>query len=81
MKRSIQVTKTVNTDVIDKIIPLPDYKGKTVTVIVLSDESTEHTDKEEMREALNRLESSCKASSRSLESFREERLSKYEVVN
>ncbi len=76
---SMQVTKNIDINLLKGIIPLPDYEGTIVTVTV-SDYTPRKTNKKAILNAMSILEKEITPSTKKLEDFRAERLSKYEVV-
>ena len=81
MRCSMKVVKDVNSKLLAGIIPLPSTVGPIVTVTVSDYVPQRQASKEEMRAAMKRLENGIVPSNRSLDSFRAERLAKYEAVN
>ncbi len=81
MECAMKVVKDIDVNLIKGIIPLPEYKGTMVTVTVSDYNPPRRSSKQSMRDAMSRLENGINPSNRSLDSFRAERLSKYEVVD
>ena len=80
MRCMMKVVKDIKADLLKGIITLPDNAGPVVTITVSDYVPPKRASKDEMRAAMTRLENNIKPSNRSLDSFRAERLSKYEVT-
>ncbi len=81
MRCTMRVVKNVSTAAIQNIVPLPGYAGKMVTITVTDYLPVAKNSKGKMRESLRFVENAMNNSNRSLDSFRAERLSKYETVD
>lgn len=81
MRCTMRVVKNVSTAAIQNIVPLPGYVGKMVTITVTDYLPVPKNSKGKMRESLRFVENAMNNSNRSLDSFRAERLSKYETVD